>query len=388
MIQKNPRRLYAISILSLIGLGISVFMTQHYYDLHNGTAGFKSFCNLSKNMNCDIVTLSPFAVVAAGIPLATFAVGGFLSLFMLSLISYANSWRKEGIRALFFLSTMASFICLFYIVIMAVYIKTFCILCLTIDILVFALLFLTGSLNPSKWTIRHLDFSKWTVFSGLILGSFLVPIVLLSSPENNLIPKSKALIFVDSILSTPKVSVKIDSSLPSIGNINAPITIVEFSDFQCPYCRLGAINVNSLMNRFQNQIRLIFRNFPLNQNCNSMVQSVVHPAACEAARVAVCGFKQGKFQAVYETLFDHQSFLVAGGTFNLVNKIPGLNESQLRSCEASPEANILIHQDVEEARNLGIQSTPTFFVNGLKVEGALPLSVWEILIDKILDQIK
>lgn len=387
MIPKHSYRLYAISILSLIGLSISAFMTQHYYDLHNGTAGFRSFCNLSKNMNCDIVTLSPFAVVAAGIPLASFAVGGFLSLFVLSLITYANSWRKEGIKALFFFSTLASFICLFYIGVMAIYIKTFCILCLTIDVLVFSLLILTWSLNSEKLKIRPIDFSKWKVFSGLVLSSFVVSTVLLNSLANDSNSKEEALLIANSILSNPRVSVKTDPSLPSIGNVNAPMTIVEFSDFQCPYCRLGAINVNSLMNRFPNQVRMIFRNFPLNQNCNSMVQSVVHPAACEAARIAVCGFKQGKFQTVYETLFDNQSSLAVGGTLNLIlQKIPSLNETQFRSCEASSETTMAIYRDVEDARNLGIKSTPTFFVNGLKVEGALPLSVWEILIEKMLDQ--
>ena len=176
---------------------------------------------------------------------------------------------------------------------------------------------------------------------------------------------------------------KTGEELPSIGPLSAKITIVEFSDFQCPWCRLGAFAVNSTINRYPHQIRIIFRNYPLDQACNPQFEQTAHPIACEAARVALCAQKQGKFETLYQELFEKQASFSPGRPAEIA-KESGLNGIELQRCLDSPETSTAISNDIREATLLGVKSTPTFFINGHKMEGAYPVEAWNGIIDELL----
>jgi protein-disulfide isomerase len=186
---------------------------------------------------------------------------------------------------------------------------------------------------------------------------------------------------VSEVLNSPVLP--LDPNFPSIGSKDAPVTIVEFSDFQCPFCRIGAMVMNTLIERYPAQVRLVFKPFPLDASCNRMITQPMHLAACEAARTAVCADHQGKFEAVYETLFDHQIEIVPGAPAKFAGAA-GVNSDQLATCSKDPEVSQLISRSIEEGIQLGVQSTPTFFVNGHKIEGFLPAPFWMALIEKIL----
>ncbi|MBI5950986.1 MAG: DsbA family protein [Chloroflexi bacterium] len=162
---------------------------------------------------------------------------------------------------------------------------------------------------------------------------------------------------------------------PSFGPEDAEIVIVEFSDFQCPYCqRFHAETYPDLLAAYPGKIRFVYRNFPLPPN--------MHPDAMSAAVASLCANDQNAY-------WDYHDKLFAGSSLNEETYIQyatelGLDVEEFTACLSSGKHDDFIEQDMEFSSNLGVQSTPTFFVNGLAVIGAQPLSTFTQLIDKEL----
>lgn len=379
-----PLPLYLLNCIGLLGFGISIVLSQHYYDVRSGTAGFKSFCNINQAMNCDLVAASPWAQLIFELPIASFSAGWFLALFLISLFAHNRLWRRESIRALASMSVLGLLISIPYLCVMALELKTFCLLCLFIDGLNLLAVVFSLALRPEFFSKHSTTAPQWRTF-GIVIGcSLLFTVVGLKASFDQVTYSSKDLNgSVQAVLSTPVLPVQATTEFPSIGPENAPITIVEFSDFQCPFCRIAAFSLNSAINRFPGKVRVVFRNFPLDAACNPLMQQSMHPVACEAARVAVCAHKQGKFEEVYKELFEQQASFAPGKAVQIAEKL-GLDSNTLRGCLDSPEVKSAIGRDLEEAGTLGVQSTPVFFINGHRIEGARPAAVWIQVIEKLL----
>jgi protein-disulfide isomerase/uncharacterized membrane protein len=383
--KKTPIRLALIPLLSLVGVGSAVYLSQLYYAIQSGQAGFKSLCNVSATMNCNVVATSRWAEVFSGMPLSSLVAGWFIATLIIGLLARIDTWRKDAVTFGIWMSILGSVYSLFLIVVMAFFIKTLCPFCLVIDAINFVLLGLFLSLREGPvW--GSLEPGRWKSFTSLIAACVFVMIVILKPVEtkSDSLSKEEAASVSTSMVSGPVVEIKYSDLSPVIGAASAPITIVEFSDFQCPYCKQGASIVHAVQNRFgPDQVKIIFRPFPLDNSCNRMVKQSMHPYACELARAAFCSGKQGKFKEVYEEIFENQDILQATSGV----KIPtsqGVNEAELKICMASEEAKKFVADEIEEGVRLDVQSTPTFFINGRKVEGGASLEAWNIAVEKIL----
>jgi protein-disulfide isomerase len=148
--------------------------------------------------------------------------------------------------------------------------------------------------------------------------------------------------------------------------------------------------LNTVLNRYPGKVRVVFRNFPLNPGCNPSITHAMHDFACDAAKAGYCASRQGKFEPAYQALFENQASFGSGDTTKpeAFVKGTGVDAGQLQACEASTEAATAISRDVEEGSHLGVQSTPTFFVNGHKMEGVVPVKVWDALISQLAPQAK
>ena len=161
---------------------------------------------------------------------------------------------------------------------------------------------------------------------------------------------------------------------PSLGPADAKIVIVEFSDFQCPYCRsFHAETFKALLDAYPGQVRFVYRNFPLTS---------IHPGAMPAAVASLCANDQNAYWDFYEKLFSSEDLDEA--TFVKYATDLGLNVDTFTTCLSAGGHDAAIKQDMDFSINLGVQSTPTFFVNGLAMVGAQPLSSFKQLIDKEL----
>ncbi|MCA9509497.1 MAG: thioredoxin domain-containing protein [Myxococcota bacterium] len=147
------------------------------------------------------------------------------------------------------------------------------------------------------------------------------------------------------------------------GPADAPVTIVEFSDYQCPFCSRAEPTVDQLLERYPTQVRLVYRHFPLDS---------IHPEARAAAIAATCAGEQGKFWEFHEKLFANQRELGAEAFDRFAGEL-GLDGAAFDACTASPEAAAVVTRDAEAGVAAGASGTPAFFVNGILLSGARPL---------------
>jgi len=165
-----------------------------------------------------------------------------------------------------------------------------------------------------------------------------------------------------------------DKGFPSIGPTDAPITIVEFSDYQCPYCKRWHQEVyQPLLNAYPGQIRLVYRHLPLTS---------IHPDAQSAAEASMCANEQNAYWQFHDKLFAGSS-LSTGVYLDYAQQL-GLDVTTFESCVTQHKYKEQVNADSDFAVNLGVRSTPTFFINGLAVVGAQPLDVFKQVIDKEL----
>src|SRR3989344_1300197 len=157
------------------------------------------------------------------------------------------------------------------------------------------------------------------------------------------------------------------------GDPNAPVTIVEFSDFQCPFC--GNFYTNTLLQLRTDyidtgKVKLIYRDFPLS----------FHPEAQPAAEAAECAAEQGKFQEFHDKIFTNQAIMSSASYKQWAQEF-GLNTQQFDDCVSSGKYRAEVQADFSEGQAAGVSGTPTFFINGQKVVGAQPYSVFKQIID-------
>jgi protein-disulfide isomerase len=382
---KNKKLLAVLSLIALIGVGLGIALSQQYYDIRSGMGGFKSFCNLSTQMNCDRVAASKFSELIAGFPLSSFTAGWYLALFCLSLIARNRFWERDAVRGIFMMSSIGIVFSVIYFLIMALAIQTYCIFCLGIDAVNILALVIAIMLKPEGTSVHKAEIDKWKKMGGIVATSLIIAVFGLKLFDAVSMASSDIDQVVSGTLESPILPVDVSDTDPSMGPKDAPITIVEFSDFQCPYCRIGAMVMKAVMNRYPKQVRVVFKPFPLDESCNRVVTHPMHLSACEAARVGLCSNKQGKFETVYEQLFDRQTEILPGFASKLASD-SGVAADQLAGCTASPELNSELSKTIEQGITLGIDSTPTFFINGHKVVIPYPAPFWDKLIDKLLQQ--
>jgi len=161
---------------------------------------------------------------------------------------------------------------------------------------------------------------------------------------------------------------------PFIGNANAKVQIVEFIDFTCPFSKQAFLVMRELVARYPERLGLTIRHFPL--------QDEAHKGGLEASVAAVCASQQGKFWAYHDKLFQNQKNFTQADLLAYSGQI-GLDVSSFTKCLTSPEAIKKVENDWGDGFGLDLRGTPTFFVSGQKVEGAVPLSAWENVITKI-----
>ncbi len=383
------KRLWILIILSLTGTGLSAYLSKHFYEIRGGYGSFKSFCNLSEAFNCDMVASSPFAQILPGFPLASFAAGWLLATALIALFSKNAFWRRETYRALFVLTAGGLAFSSVYFLIMSFMIKTYCLFCLVLDVLNVFSFVIVLSLKPEGLSVHPLDKGKWKVFSGIFITCLLAATLGLKTLDESRPSASTLQEAFNSVVNTQPVSISQSESYPVIGDKKAPITIVEFSDFQCPFCKFGAITMHTLWLKYggekNNKFKIIHRNFPLDMACNRLVKHSMHKFACEAARASLCASYQGKFRETFELIFENQTSQGPGKSAEWA-KSTGLNSSQFDACMSSADTMDAVSKDVEEGERLGIQSTPTFFINGRRIEGLPELAVWEKLIEHFSKQ--
>jgi len=164
---------------------------------------------------------------------------------------------------------------------------------------------------------------------------------------------------------------------PFWGNSDAKVTIVEYSDFQCPFCAKGKEIVDGLKKKYGKKIKVVFKNFPL----------PFHNNAKTAAVASLCANEQGSkyFWKMHDHMFENQTLLDRKELKKAAKKL-GLKTAKFNECLEKEKYLATVNKEMDEGRNIGVKSTPTFYVNGQLVNGAHPLEVFSEIIDEELSK--
>jgi protein-disulfide isomerase len=176
-------------------------------------------------------------------------------------------------------------------------------------------------------------------------------------------------------LEAPRTDVPVPASAPSMGPANAPVTIVAFTDYQCPYCHRAQNTMDQLLTQYSGKVRLVHRDFPLDG----------HPQAFPAARAAWCAGEQGKFWEYYKSLMSVSGDMAEA---DLLGRAEGLklDTAAFKTCAASDRHDAAIREGADAGAKLGVTGTPGYFINGRMLTGAQPIEQFQQVIDAELSR--
>ncbi|MBI3185026.1 MAG: thioredoxin domain-containing protein [Myxococcales bacterium] len=171
----------------------------------------------------------------------------------------------------------------------------------------------------------------------------------------------------------PKPRKQVEAKGPSRGPENAKVTIVEFSDFECPFCSRAHDTVEEVMQAYAGKVRLFFRHYPL----------PFHKKAGKAAEAASCAHEQGRFWEYHDLLFKNQQKLEVPDLKEHAKSL-GLDQARFEQCLDSGKNLQTIQEDMQAGQKVGVDGTPAFFINGVMLSGAQPLEEFKKVIDQEL----
>ena len=154
---------------------------------------------------------------------------------------------------------------------------------------------------------------------------------------------------------------------PARGPAAAPVKVVEFSDFMCPFCRNLALALGGFVPQAGGRVAVYFKNYPLDQTCNAKLPGSTHPGACNLALGGVCAHRQGKFEAYHDKVFSSELRNPTALDVVRLAGEAGLNAQAMQGCLDDPKSKEALAAEIAEGNRLGISATPTLYVNGKKL---------------------
>ena len=404
-------------VCALAGLGASIAATYvHYHLMFDPT--YTSFCDVNATVSCTTVYMSRFSTVR-GIPVALVGVVWFVGAALLIVTGMVarGPVRESAPGYLFAASTLALAVVLYFEYVSFVVLKAVCILCLIMAAAMVALFFLSGSTTPFPMTTlprRALRDLRVLVSSPLAL---LVTVLFLGGAATTLaffpreapVAAGAAAAAGDPAATTAGTAAagaqapaptqsqvseferyweareKVPIAIPAEG---AKVLIVKFNDFQCPPCRNSHMAYKPILAKFAadrpNEVRYVLKDYPLDAECNANVGNTIHPSACEAAVAVRLARTHNREEAMIEWIFANQPALMP----ELV-KQGARDVGQVTDFDAKYASTLeSVKSDIALGKQLGVSATPTFFVNGKKVDGALPPQYFQQAIEYELAHVK
>ncbi|MDO9183093.1 MAG: vitamin K epoxide reductase family protein [Bacteriovorax sp.] len=356
-----------LSVLSILMIGFSIYLTQHYFDLRFPTGlESKSLCNVNQFFNCDKTTLSTFGNIA-GVPIALF--GALIGFFILGGLLIKN---EDYERSIYFTIVVNFIGCVLLFSYSLFILKGLCPFC-TLYYIVSGLTLLffyrkSKSIKPA---------------AGYLAAFALIVLVVSGLTKMNVDSKAKAQndIAGDTLkqfyslanLGSPKIT----SEFKIAAVPNAPIQMVIFSDFECPACKALSELMPQIAARYVGKIDIQYFYYPLDNSCNPNMKNPLHQYACKAAYAASCMPPQN-FATTHDEIFQNQDKFESGFLDQYIKS------NKLEACVADPKTKEKVVALIAAADPFNIRSTPSYLINGVKIEGALPPAQLFAIMDELL----
>lgn len=377
--------------LSALALAVAgMVISAAIYTLHLQLAAdpnFASFCDVNHIINCDVVLTSRYASLF-GIPVAVLAAAHYFAAAALAVVAWQGQRRdasaatvKRARRAgrwLFVLAVFGLAYSVFMAVLAFVVVRAVCLMCGGLYFVALALFVAAWRLRGQFMRVADAERVRndWWVTRGAVVAG--IGVLALAGwevlgPSGSLDPNdiaAKRPEFYNWYYAQPVLQVSAQDG-NTLGPASAPVTIVTYSDFECGHCAALARSLHETLPRYHGEVRVVFHHFPLDRACNPGLPTELHRSACRAAVAAECAAAQQHFWQYHDVLFANQQRLDDASLIGYATQL-GLDRAEFEACLARPAARERVERDVKSGSALGVESTPTIFINGRVIKGALP----------------
>ena len=379
------RIVFALGIL-LAGLGlyVSLELIGVHARSHFGGGGDSGLCAALAGFSCDAASRSAFSEIA-GLPIAVIGAGFYAALLVLLPLHRFNARAFPAVPEVFAVAGFGAVAYSLFLLGVSVFalgkVCPYCIALYGVNVGLLALA-LWGAPDGARALLRRLP-GVWRRFEGVV---FVVLVALgglafqgVYAQQSHAMARARAGAQADPTQPEGARVTLVTDGAASKGPADAPITIVEFSDFQCPFCQRFAETLETFAAQ-RTDVRIVFRHFPMDNACNDQIERKFHEFACGAARASVCAQAQGRFWPFHDRLFSNQGQLTPSDLRGHAEAVL-LDLAAYDTCMADPATATRITTDIAEGVRVGLEGTPTFFVNGAKFVGGRSLEELQRIVE-------
>lgn len=382
-INMKRRWLTVALIACVIGAVCAFISLDRYLEIQKSGVAEASFCSVSDFIDCDIVEASSYASIN-GLPVAGIGFVYYIFMFLFVFVGrFFKGFKMPTVAFVWWASVLSIIYTIYMAYISMSVLNVICLTCAGMyvaNLLLFVSLYLAMGMPLKEcvsfiwgyWATiitnkkRGIDFMPkfWTHLLSAVIIFGIGMIFITSAAKNIGSPNQEEIAgYVGRHFRQSKYDLKFDkNNTPMWGTKGAPVTIVEFSDFECPYCKIAAFRVKPFLVEFKKDVAFYFLNYPLDSTCNHYMQHQMHPGACLAAKAVICANAEGKFWEYHNALFRNKGRI----DDELIKKITRnlkLSEAAFNECLADPATERKLQDDIEAARRIYVSGTPSVFIN-------------------------
>ena len=367
--------LWPVVFLLLVGLVNSIYLAISHFRIYTDI-DYKSFCAISRAINCDTVSQSPYAIML-NIPVAIWGILGYAFILVLLLFTRNNSTDRVRIWSIiFWLMLVFSAFSVILALISSYFIRSYCILCILSYGVNLALLFYT-------WLIRR-RFSR----TGLVKETQLDILFLWQNKTKSILLFTVFLVILISTwaflpkywtLRAPLIFTDMPTGFtefgyPWIGAEDAVLEITEFADYQCFQCRKMHFFLRQLINENPGKIRIIHRHYPMDHEINPIVAEPFHVGSGKLALLAVYAASKNKFWEMNDLLYELSSQKKPIATQELAKAL-SIDNIDLAGALNDRIMRLRLKHDIYSGNKLGITGTPAYIINDEVYQGQIPSKI-------------
>ncbi len=444
--EPKPPLLVALGLLLLAGLGVSMYLVRHKLHITNDPT-YVSSCNLGGAINCDKVNVSGASEIF-GLPISLYGVPTYLvQLYLVAMAFRAKNAAADmkllaarGMDIVAGIGLLASAYSMFLAVYSSAVVEAYCLYCISLYAVNFAVTGLAIAAGPK--TVANAIGNSWRLLTTgaqpvvtsllvLMIGGGLA-FIGYDSTKTELVEAYKKKIEeqfgkVEGASAPAGVAAQgagaaaaeaqpvaaaarptgecgkpmgkktedgytiyepcLDEEdlRDAYGPKDAKVTVVKYSDFECPYCRYLALTMEPLKTKYKDKVRFVMKHFPMNPACNKYMAGYdKHPNACNAHKTAYCAGVQGKFWDMHDKLYANQPKLDPEANRKAAEEL-GLDLAKYDACLTGTAHQAKFNKDIEAAYGAGIYGAPRTYINGRMVTGSASTAILDYYIQKALE---
>lgn len=368
---------------SMLGLWSSYRLTAHHLDVKYGEAATDAFCTINEKFDCTAIINSEFSEIK-GVPVSLIGLVTYGVTAALGGAAFQQTRTGRGAMSYVFgLSILSVFFSAFLAFISYTRLGAFCPYCLSLYAV--NLVMMAGAwwgVGGGLFTAVGRTFAAMAILPLLVgsAGGWAASLFV----GNKWYQGQKERLVQETITrqeaERKKLEAqgfkfpKVEKEDPFKGPADAKVTLIEFGDFECGYCKRLSYELSRVEEAYGDRVKFVFKNYPMNTACNPYVKNNRHAYACAAAVAGECAHSQGKFWEFHDIVYKNNHALKEDDLVHYAQQV-GLDMDSWNQCRRDPETMAKIKRDMDEGKRLEINGTPRTYIEGEELKGVLPAEV-------------